>query len=138
MSPGLRTTCCKLAFIHDVCMLLYKNFSMWFIGSLSHQLLITFSTRCAMDEDGGRGDVEVDEDTCLGDSGSPMIVAGLGKDGEGDVQVSTFDRNARCPTIILTCSHLIYPTSDSTGFWLNSHYLFAFFFMQVGIVSWGM
>jgi hypothetical protein len=30
--------------------------------------------RCAMDEDGATEDTPVDEDTCLGDSGSPVII----------------------------------------------------------------
>lgn len=65
-------------------------------GYVSYESRITDNMLCAMDEDGGRGDVEVDEDTCLGDSGSPMIVAGLGKDGEGDVQVGIVSWGIGC------------------------------------------
>ncbi len=41
-------------------------------------------SRCAMDEDGAGEDAPVDEDSCLGDSGSPVIISL--SDGE-DVQV---------------------------------------------------
>ena len=37
---------------------------------------LTDNMMCAMDEDGGRGDLIVDEDTCVGDSGGPMILPG--------------------------------------------------------------
>ena len=42
--------------------------------------------RCAMDGDGGRGDLTVDEDTCTGDSGGPMIIRKSATSSE-DVQV---------------------------------------------------
>ena len=37
-----------------------------------------------MDQDGARGDLVVDEDTCLGDSGSPMIIPRGGEDVQVD------------------------------------------------------
>ena len=50
---------------------------------VKYESRISDNMMCAMDEDGGRGDLVVDEDTCLGDSGGPMIIPGA----DHDVQV---------------------------------------------------
>ncbi|KAL9189739.1 hypothetical protein ACHAXT_009414 [Thalassiosira profunda] len=59
---------------------------------------ITTNMMCAMDSDGGRGDAEVDEDTCLGDSGSPMIVPRAGS--TDDVQVGIVSWGIGCASPI--------------------------------------
>jgi len=56
---------------------------------------ITENMMCAMDEDGGRGDLAVDEDTCLGDSGSPMITTS-NANGEEDLQVGIVSWGIGC------------------------------------------
>ena len=83
-TPSLQLLQVQLEYIpNDVCME-----TSGFIESgdfISYEGLITQNMMCAMDRDGLE---VVDEDTCQGDSGSPMIVAGAGsKPGEGDVQV---------------------------------------------------
>jgi len=47
---------------------------------VSYENRITENMMCAMDQDGSRGESPVDEDTCLGDSGGPMIVPVSGQD----------------------------------------------------------
>jgi trypsin len=70
--------------------------------SVSYKGLITNNMLCAMDKDGvkgGGGNVDttgVDEDTCQGDSGSPMIVAGASETGEGDIQVGVVSWGIGC------------------------------------------
>jgi len=61
---------------------------------VSYKGLLTENMMCAKDEDG----LEiVDEDTCQGDSGSPMIVAGAGSEpGEGDIQVGVVSWGIGC------------------------------------------
>ena len=51
-------------------------------------LTALFDSRCAMDEDGDGEGAPVDEDTCSGDSGSPVIIRL--SNGE-DVQVGKYE-----------------------------------------------
>ncbi|KAL7540363.1 hypothetical protein ACHAWF_006660 [Thalassiosira exigua] len=60
--------------------------------TVTYQSRLTENMMCAMDEDGGRGDVTVDEDTCLGDSGGPMIIS----QPTGDVQVGIVSWGIGC------------------------------------------
>lgn len=64
---------------------------------ITYDSRITENMMCAMDEDGGRGDQEVDEDTCLGDSGSPMIIPLLDDSNvQEDVQVGVVSWGIGC------------------------------------------
>lgn len=61
---------------------------------VSYQGLLTENMMCAMDRDGLE---VVDEDTCQGDSGSPMIISGTGSEsGEDDIQVGVVSWGIGC------------------------------------------
>lgn len=61
---------------------------------VSYQGLLTENMMCAMDRDGLE---VVDEDTCQGDSGSPMIISGTGSEsGESDIQVGVVSWGIGC------------------------------------------
>ncbi|KAL7539929.1 hypothetical protein ACHAXR_009709 [Thalassiosira sp. AJA248-18] len=62
-------------------------------GYVKYESRVTDNMMCAMDEDGGRGDLVVDEDTCLGDSGGPMISPST---GNVDVQVGIVSWGIGC------------------------------------------
>jgi secreted trypsin-like serine protease len=100
-TPSLQLLQVQLEYIpNDACM----ETSGYIEGGdfVSYKGLITNNMLCAMDKDGvegGGGDVDntgVDEDTCQGDSGSPMIVAGTSETGEGDIQVGVVSWGIGC------------------------------------------
>lgn len=66
--------------------------------TVSYASRITENMMCAMDEDGGRGGSAVDEDTCLGDSGGPMVIP-MGE-GKGDLQVGVVSWGIGCASPI--------------------------------------
>ncbi len=92
-TPSFQLLQVQLEFIpNDVCME-----AAGYIESgdyVSYQGLLTENMMCAMDKDGGE---VVDEDTCQGDSGSPMIISGTGSEsGEGDIQVGVVSWGIGC------------------------------------------
>ena len=88
-TPSFQLLQVQLEFIpNDVCME-----ASGYIESgdfVSYKGLLTDNMMCAMDKDGLE---VVDEDTCQGDSGSPMIVAGT---GDGDTQVGVVSWGIGC------------------------------------------
>ena len=52
-----------------------------------------------MDQDGGRGGLAVDEDTCTGDSGGPMIIPSEVNGQMVDVQVGIVSWGIGCASV---------------------------------------
>lgn len=92
-TPSFQLLQVQLEFIpNDVCME-----AAGYIESgdyVSYEGLLTDNMMCAMDKDGLE---VVNEDTCQGDSGSPMIISGTGSEsGEGDIQVGVVSWGIGC------------------------------------------
>ena len=91
-TPSLQLLQVQLEFIpNDICM---ETTGYIENGELvSYEGLITDNMMCAMDQDSPKG--EVDEDTCQGDSGSPLIVSGSNY-GDQDIQVGVTSWGIGC------------------------------------------
>ena len=103
LSPSSQLLYVQLEFVpNDVCM----EASGYIEGGdfVSYGGMITGNMMCAMDEDGlQNGDednVGVDEDTCQGDSGSPIIVAGANETGGNDIQIGVVSWGIGCVSTI--------------------------------------